>query len=403
MIVVALTLLASVWLISDTAAQAPPADADSVRFATYNVSLYRKASGQLIRDLKGGTNQQARQIAEVVQRVRPHVLLLCEFDYDAEHQSLEVFHDQYLTKSQNGQPPIEFAHRFTAPSNTGLASGLDLDHDGRLNGPGDAVGFGFHEGQYGMAVLSRLPIDRVLIRTLQRFLWKDVPTALLPVHPADGTPYYSAEELAVLRLSSKSFWDVPIVVERAGMRRSIHFLTSHPTPPVFDGPEDRNGRRNHDEIRLVADYLDPTTGSYLTDDHGQRGGLAADASFVVAGDLNCDPVDGSGVREGIRSLLNHPRVNSSLVPEAAGGPGSAEHHAELNADQRGDPAHDTADFSGDEVANMRVDYVLPSRDLHVKATGVFWPPPGEPGSDTIKASDHRLVWLDVMISDPADE
>ena len=29
--------------------------------------------------------------------------------------------------------------------------------------------------------------------------------------------------------------------------KTVHFLTSHPTPPVFDGPEDRNGTRNGDE------------------------------------------------------------------------------------------------------------------------------------------------------------
>ena len=59
----------------------------------------------------------------------------------------------------------------------------------------------------------------------------------------------------MFRLSSKSHWDVPI---RIG-RETVHFLVSHPTPPVFDGPEDRNGTRNHDEIRFWADYVGPTS------------------------------------------------------------------------------------------------------------------------------------------------
>ena len=43
---------------------------------------------------------------------------------------------------------------------------------------------------------------------------------------------------------------------RSGSARSIvHFLVSHPTPPTFDGAEDRNGTRNHDEIRFWADYI----------------------------------------------------------------------------------------------------------------------------------------------------
>jgi phenylpropionate dioxygenase-like ring-hydroxylating dioxygenase large terminal subunit len=83
---------------------------------------------------------------------------------------------------------------------------------------------------------------------LQYFRWKDMPDALLPDDPATPAPadWYSSDELNVFRLSSKSHWDLPI---RIG-KETVHFLVSHPTPPVFDGPEDRNGTRNHDEIRF---------------------------------------------------------------------------------------------------------------------------------------------------------
>ncbi len=104
-----------------------------------------------------------------------------------------------------------------------------------------------------MVVLSRYPIDTRRARTFQDFLWKDMPGALLPDDPATAAPadWYSPDELADVRLSSKSHWDLPI---RIG-RRTVHFLVSHPTPPTFDGPEDRNGTRNHDEIRFWADYV----------------------------------------------------------------------------------------------------------------------------------------------------
>ena len=72
----------------------------------------------------------------------------------------------------------------------------------------------------------------------------------------------------MLRLSSKTHVDVPVATS-AG---TLHILASHPTPPVFDGPEDRNGRRNHDEIRLFADYVDPDRSAYLVDDRGGRAG-----------------------------------------------------------------------------------------------------------------------------------
>ena len=82
-----------------------------------------------------------------------------------------------------------------------------------------------------------------------------MPGALLPDDPATPAPadWYSPEELAVFRLSSKSHWDLPIDIDG----RTVHFLVSHPTPPVFDGPEDRNGTRNFDEIRFWADYVTP--------------------------------------------------------------------------------------------------------------------------------------------------
>lgn len=62
--------------------------------------------------------------------------------------------------------------------------------------------------------------------------------------------------LQVLRLSSKSHWDVPIDIPLGdGVTQRVHMLLHHPTPPAFDGQEGRNLRRNHDEIRLFADYV----------------------------------------------------------------------------------------------------------------------------------------------------
>jgi hypothetical protein len=145
-----------------------------------------------------------------------------------------------------------------APSNTGIPSGFDLNNDGAVGGPDDAFGFGFFPGQFGMVVYSKYPI--VGARTFQEFLWKDMPGALLPVDPTTGESWYSPEELDVFRLSSKSHWDVEIEIGR----KQVHFLVSHPTPPVFDGPEDRNGTRNFDEIRFWADYILPPAAATST-------------------------------------------------------------------------------------------------------------------------------------------
>ena len=74
---------------------------------------------------------------------------------------------------------------------------------------GDSHGFGRFEGQFGMVVLSRYEIVVDDVRTFRTFRWKDMPGARLPAR-LDGTPFYSDEALEVLRLSSKSHWDVPV-------------------------------------------------------------------------------------------------------------------------------------------------------------------------------------------------
>jgi Endonuclease/Exonuclease/phosphatase family len=372
-----------------------------VRFATFNASLNRGVSGELIEDLSSPDNAQAATVAEIIQRVRPDVLLINEFDFDSGGTAARLFQENYLSVPHNGAAPIEYPHRFVAPSNTGVASGLDLNNDGSVGGPDDAFGFGFFPGQFGMAVYSMHPILLDDVRTFQMFLWADMPGALLPDDPTTPEPadWFSAEELAAVRLSSKSHWDLPVDIDG----RTVHLLVSHPTPPVFDGPEDRNGRRNHDEIRFWADYVTPGEASaYIYDDAGKRGGLTPGATFVIAGDQNADPIDGDSVSGAAQLLLEHPRVNTSVVPASGGGVDAAERQGGANLTHRGDPALDTADFADSAPGNLRVDYVLPSRPLRFVDAAVFWPTADDPlfrlvGDFPFPSSDHRLVWIDVAV------
>jgi hypothetical protein len=184
--------------------------------------------------------EQAQRNAEIIQRVNPDVLLLNEFDYvsaDNGQQAIDLFHSNFLATAQNNIPAttganaINFPYRFTAPSNTGIASGFDLDNNGAVvTTPGaagygnDAFGFGNYEGQYGMAFVSKYPIHSV--RTFQTFRWKDMPGNLLTEDPTplgsgnNLSEYYSAEEREVLRLSSKSHWDVDPRYQRHARSRA---------------------------------------------------------------------------------------------------------------------------------------------------------------------------------------
>lgn len=388
---------------SGTSAQAERKQ--QVRFATYNASLNRSTEGALVADLGTGDDVQAQKIAEVIQISAPDVVLLNEFDYDAGHKAADLFRTNYLEVSQNGKVPVHYPYVYTAPSNTGIPSGMDLNNDGTVGGADDALGFGQFEGQYGMVLYSKYPIDTRNVRTFQNFLWKDMPGALLPDNPATARPgdWFTDEELAAVRLSSKSHWDVPVTIDGS----TVHVLASHPTPPVFDTDEDRNGRRNSDEIRFWADYIrGGQDARYIYDDGGTRGGLDRRADFVVLGDLNSDPADGES-RDGSISQLLELREIQDPLPAAEGAAEASVLQSRINREHRGDPALDTADFEDAAAGNLRVDYALPSKTLKVRGSGIFWPRAGTPGSELtgvypFPTSDHRLVYVDVDVASHPD-
>ncbi|WP_367404627.1 endonuclease/exonuclease/phosphatase family protein [Kocuria marina] len=368
-------------------------DKHGLRVATYNASLNRGEQGQLLRDLSTPDNQQARNIAQVIQINDPDIVLLNEFDYVPGGRAARAFRDNYLAVSQNGHAPVDYPYHYVAPVNTGVPSGLDLNQDGTVGGPDDAWGFGLFPGQYGMVIYSKYPIARDQVRTFQHFRWQDMPGNRLP------TDYYTPEQAAQLRLSSKSHWDVPV---RVG-HKTVHVLAAHPTPPSFDGPEDRNGRRNNDEIRFWADYVTGNKSArYIYDDAGRRGGLPRGERFVIVGDYNSDPNDGDSFPGAARQLLDNSRVRDPQ-PTSTGAVVASARQGGANRTHVTRPALDTADFSDDPApGNLRVDYALPSKNLPLLDAGVFWPAPGRPGSELtgeypFPASDHRLVWVDVKV------
>lgn len=340
------------------------AGAETIRVASFNVGLGRDGPGLMLRDIAGGKDAQVAAVVQVIAQTAPDILALQSVDWDHDGAGLNAL------AAALKDAGADYPHRFAARPNSGLATDLDLDGDGRLGGPDDAQGYGDFTGQKGMAVLSRYPIRTDAIRDLSPLLWRDLPGALLPVHP-DGRPFPSAAAQAVQRLSYTAHWVVPIALPGP---RDLTLLTFYASPPVFDGPENRNARRNHDEIALWLALLDGALG-------------AVPENVVLAGGANLDPFDSDGRRDAIRRLLDDPRLQD---PEPAS-PGAA-----LAGDQGhvGPDAMDTVHWP--KVGRLRVDYVLPGSDWRVVDAGVFWPAPGEPGHDTaLAASRHRLVWVDL--------
>jgi len=369
---------------------------DTVRVALFNIW---EMSSDKLNDLnldKSGKNEQLTAAAEIIQNIRPHVLVINEIDHDLDalaagnghNLNARRFNDAYLNQGNN---PIDYYYSYAAPCNTGILAGKDFDNNDKIatdrdrgsrDHGGDCYGYGSYPGQYSMAILSRLPLAEEQVRTFQNFLWKDLPDNLMPEE------WYSPDETEIFRLSSKSHWDVPFKVGE----NLVHLLISHPTPPGFDGPEDRNGRRNFDEIKMWVHYIN--NDSVMIDDYGIRGGLKENERFLIIGDLNAGP-QGDKLESGERSIeqiLTHARIKDCgefLVSEGA-----------LRGQTAGPPNFFERRTSGWGERSRRIDHLLPSINLEVIKGGVYWPDAkldAEGAARAEKASDHRLLWLDIVV------
>ena len=385
-------VLATAFTLLPACASEPRVDPVKVRVATFNIAMGLEQAGDMARALESGDDERLHALATILQSVRPDIVLLQEFDYDPGVDASGQLHRNYLLLPHDGLDPIEYPYSFRPPVNTGVPSGLDIDGNGRTGDPGDAWGFGHFPGEYGMLILSRYPIYEDSIRSFQLFPWSEFPNARRPTNE-DGTPYNPDEVWSQMRLSSKNHLDIPLQVNY----RILHLLVSHPTPPVFDGPEDRNGRRNFNEIGFWSHYISQPGAGWIRDDGDGLGGLAPGESFVILGDLNADPNDGDSTTGAIRQLLAHPGIDANCTPASAGGAEASEHQKGVNTGHTGNPAHDTADFGDDSVGNLRLDYVLPSNDIQTIDCGVFWPAQAEAHHDSVRFSDHRLTWADILL------
>lgn len=325
----------------------------------------------VLRDIKRGTEADIQAVIGVIAHVDPDIILLTGIDYDLSNVTVQAFAQALEAEGST------YSHIFAARSNGGMQTGVDMNGDGRLGSARDAQGYGRYAGANGMAILSRFPIEKERVRDFSRTLWKDVPDAELPAK--GGKPFPSQEAQDIQRLSSSGHWDVPINTPSG----ALHLLAYSATPPVFDGPEDLNGKRSADETRFWTAYL-----------NGKTTQSASSNAFVILGNSNQDPNDGDGIHQAMHDLLDHPRVTDPL-------PTSEGAKAEANPAHIGDPALDTANWADGETGpgNLRVDYVLPSVELQVSASGVFWP-----AAETKEAAllfdgkgftRHRLVWVDI--------
>ncbi|MBT0111019.1 endonuclease/exonuclease/phosphatase family protein [Vibrio alginolyticus] len=417
-----------------------------VKIATYNLSFDRATFETLVDEMQIEPTQQAalvtsyldgsiaaedkttaekviqiRNVAAIIQKNRPDVLMMAEYNNDGTGENkatIEGFQKNYLSVAQSidgaggeaNLEPIEYPYAESYSTNTGLLSEFDLDNNGTAGQmPGDAWGFGMYHGQYAFALMSKYKIDTANTRTFQAFKWKDMEGAKIPtITICDGSQkipdgmkcgdeWYSAEEWDQVRLSSKNHVDAPIIIPTRNGEEVVHLLMSHPTPPVFD--TGKNKAQNATEVEFWHHYIQGK--DYFYDDAGKTGGLTNGAKFVMMGDQNLDPVSGDGISSVMQELHNDPLVNQTvmngeLYPTSFG----AAEHAVDRSSTHPYPNRITSTFG------LGVDYALPSANLNVIDSGVYWSASYEEGHKLFNdarigkygdgkdvSSDHRMIWI----------
>lgn len=287
-----------------------------------------------------GKDPQIAAFTALMLEVRPDIIALQGIDHDLQNTGLTALIGVLDAAG------VSYPHSFSAAPNAGQASGLDLNGDGRLGDADDAHGYGRFTGNGGMAVLSRFPITTAMVEDYTAFLWRDLPGHIYPM--TNGEPFGGAAVFDVHRLSSRNHWVVPIETPDGPLR----LMTFYATPPLYEGDEGRNTRRNHDEVAFWN--------AYLQDDE-------SDLPFVLLGTANIDPRRGSGKRAAIKALLEFPLLQNPF----------------------GDTP--TAVFSDKYPEGLQVDYLLPSTGWKVSAKGIETRP---------DASRHSLLWVDLTRADP---
>lgn len=316
--------------------------ADPIRIAIFNTELRQRGPGILLRDIQRGT-PQVRAVVELIKSYDADILVLQSIDYDYKNQAAKAF-AQLIS-----DPIAPYVHIYAPVPNSGVPTGLDIDGDGRNDGPRDAQGYGRFPGQGNIAVFSRFEIDSQNARDFGGLLWRDVatPEGLEKLIPKDAIP--------IQRLASVGAAAVPIKIDG----RTLWILTHHATPPIFDGPEDRNGYRNAAENQFWQLYLDESFGEVSAD------------PFILAAQLNVDPARGQGQKASLNRLLMDDRWSDPF--------------STLTTENR-----HTATFQN--AGKLRLSYLLPSTGLSILDFGAS---ESIPRDAEVRHSRHRLLWIDV--------
>jgi len=313
---------------------------------TWHTGLGRDGPGLLLHDIRRRADA-VEAAARFLSELDADVMVLMDIDHDLDGLAIATFAGR-----------LGYAHWLAPMPNTGIQAGFDLDRDGRLTEPEDALGFGRFPGAGGVAVVSRWPLR--LVADLSTARWAEAASDFWPRN-ANGAAYFTAAEGAALPLWSVGAFEVALDITNSQTEAitPLTLLAWHAAPPAFDGPEQRNRLRNAAQNASLLPRLD------ALHDAGQNVG-----PFILIGDSNLDPARGGGERGVMQTLTTHAAVQDP-APVALH-PGLA-----------------TADAATawwpDGPGALRVSYILPDRRLRVLDSGLAWMP----------GATHAAVWVDL--------
>lgn len=281
------------WFDSDGRAEAAQSAPEQIaqsglRVATVDAELSGADQGQLAIELASGTDRRATRLADHLTEANPDIVVLTGMD--TEQSAVDALRANYLNNPFDDRADLNLPYSYLAPGTTGVQSGADLDADGVVGGPNDAWGAGDYEGQGGLVVLSRYPIDPEKIISITALPWHALPGDRPKAAGLDGVL------AGAIPVMSGGLWDIPI--DYRG--ETVHLLAAQ----MSDQPAGVSfaGQRQQDQLRVLADYF--TGAAYVRDDaqrpvHAQR-----DEPVIVAGDLGSMP-QANAARAHLLQVLHH--------------------------------------------------------------------------------------------------
>ena len=285
---------------------------DPIRFATFNASLNRSAPAELTRLIcKRPRRRPTNDSAQLRRGAR-----------DRRDQRPRRAADQrvrHRRRRRHRRPVAMFAalagyhYFFTAPSNTGVPAGFDLNNNGMVGGATThrirRVSRPVRHGR-----VLEVPDRPDAVRTFQPFLGRTCPAhCCRPTRRLES--WYSPDELAVFPLSSKSHWDVPIDVGRQDVSTSSSVIRPHPCsmePRTATAPatstRSASGRTTSSRARRGTSTT--TRAARWSWSRARRSSLPATRTPTRSTAIRCPGA--------IQQLLDHPRVNDRSLRAATG-------------------------------------------------------------------------------------